>query len=62
MITQFLSILEFGPHEVPFVAPMLTLLIPAFIALFWFAQEVEDDIERKEAMKKSNLNKNSSQN
>ena len=57
MITQFLSILEFGPHEVPFVAPMLALLIPAFIALFWFAKEIEDDIERKEAMKKGILNK-----
>ncbi len=59
MVTQFLSFLQFGPHEVPFVAPMLTLLIPAFIALFWFAQEVEKDIERKEAMKKSTLNKKS---
>lgn len=58
MITQFLSFLEFGPHEVPFVAPMLTMLIPAFIALFWFAQEVEDDIKRKEAMKKNIHNKN----
>ncbi len=59
MVTQFLSFLQFGPHEVPFVAPMLTLLVPAFIALFWFAQEVEKDIERKEAMKKSTLNKKS---
>jgi hypothetical protein len=60
MVTQFLSFLQFGPHEVPFVAPMLTLLVPAFIALFWFAQEVEKDIERKEAMKKSILDKKSS--
>jgi len=60
MVTQFLSFLQFGPHEVPFVAPMLTMLIPAFIALFWFTKEVEDDIERKEAMKKSILDKKTS--
>jgi L-lactate permease len=59
MVTQFLSFLHFGPHEVPFVAPMLTLLVPAFIALFWFAQDIEKDIERKEAMKKSTLEKKS---
>jgi hypothetical protein len=59
MVTQFLSFLQFGPHEVPFVAPMLTLLVPAFIALFWFAQDIEKDIERKEAMKKSTLEKKS---
>ncbi len=59
MVTQFLSFLQFGPHEVPFVAPMLTLLVPAFIALLWFAQDIEKDIERKEAMKKSTLEKKS---
>ena len=47
MITQFLSILEFSPHEVPFVAPMAALLIPAFIALLWFVKEFEEASREK---------------
>jgi hypothetical protein len=53
MMTQFLSALQFGPHEVPFVAPMLALLIPGFIALLWFVKEIEADQLEKDKAKQN---------
>lgn len=47
MISEFISFLEFGPRDVPFVAPMAALLIPAFFALLWFIEDVEKDKREK---------------
>ena len=50
MISEILDFIQFGPHEVPFVAPLMSMGAFGFIFVLWFIKEVEED--RKEAEKR----------
>jgi|GEM_PF-4338502 len=60
MITELLDIIQFGPHEVPFVAPLMSMGALGFIFVLWFVKEIEED--RKQAAKKASKNKTSTKN
>lgn len=47
MITEIFDFIQFGPHEVPFVAPLMSMGALAFIFILWLIKEIEED--QKEA-------------
>ena len=51
MIAKILDFFQFGPHEVPFVAPLMSMGVFGFIFILWLIKDVEED--RAQATKKA---------
>ncbi|HFD12788.1 MAG TPA: hypothetical protein ENJ32_10030 [Crenotrichaceae bacterium] len=59
MIAAILDFLQFGPHEVPFVAPLMTMGALGFVFILWFINDIEK--ERKADAAKNLTSKTNSQ-